>query len=503
MDSLRLSTYTNFAQAKNFAVNANSLSITNFTPTFKSQYLPPSGTCNMRRFYYASAGVNIPSWNGMWMAETTNTRALPSATATSETNYNNIYSTIDGVSGFTTDTKNSPLGNDAGTNVSDSLVRYMWYFSTATKVDKLMFYSGTPGWQSEWIKFEIVASNDGINFVRLPTEWYVSSDTVEETFHIKYNRKSKGNFNTFVFADTLTPANSTSDTNITAGKFLLTTANTRPIVWYVSFINDTKYKYYGFGNVGTDTPYYDLVNYSSDVTARTNSRRPFSSSIAGTAHQTKSLSANTVGYAVTNNTNLMANTNNLPWLVPSSGSSQGYGTAIIPIVSTGGTNYGGSFSRYKYWRLRATSGFLGATGTAKAYFWKLGLYKNSADAAADTTGLSSNNYFQQFANIVSINGTVVTASTNQHKAICVNLGTWDQQYTGTLIGGISGTNALGAYANLASFGSDSYYFLITLDVAPDITTISTLESNGTIGAGQVPVIRFPSFMRFDSSMGGV
>ena len=499
--------------AKNFAVNANSLSITNFTPAFKTQYLPPSGTCNMRRFYYASVGVNIPSWNGMWMAETTNTRALPSATATSETNYNNIYSTIDGVSGFTTDTKNSPLGNDVDTNVSDSLVRYMWYFSTATKVDKLMFYSGTPGWQSEWIKFEIVASNDGINFVRLPTEWYVSSDTVEETFHIKYNRKSKRNFNTFVFADTLTPANSTSDTNITAGKFLLTTANTRPIVWYVSFINDTKYKYYGFGNVGTDTPYYDLVNYSSNVTTRTYSRRPFSSSIAGTAHQTKSLSSNAstmVGYAVTNNTNLMANTNNLPWLVPSSGSSQGYGTAIIPIVSTGGANYGGSFSRYKYWRLRATSGFIGATGTAKAYFWKLGLYKNSADAAADTTGLSSNNYFQQFANIVSINGTVVSTTQSattlaRHKAICVNLGTWDQKYTNNAIdniGGISGTNALGAYANLASFDSDSYYFLITLDVAPDITTISTIDSSGTISAGQVPVIRFPSFMRFDNTMGG-
>jgi hypothetical protein len=288
---------------------------------------------------------------------------------------------------------------------------------------------------------------------------------------------------------------------------LLTTANTRPIVWYVSFINDTKYKYYGFGNVGTDTPYFDLdtVSNSSNVTARTYSRKPFSSSIAGTAHQTKSLSSNAstmVGYAVTTNANLMAN--NLRWLVPSSGSSQGYGTAIIPIVSTGGTNYGGSFSRYKYWRLRATSGFLGATGTAKAYFWKLGLYKNSADAAADTTGLSSNNYFQQFANIVSINGTVVSTSTNQHKAICVNLGTWDQTSAQT-IGGISGTDALGAsYANLASFGSDSYYFLITLDVAPDITTISTIDSSGNISAaGQVPVIRFPSFMRFDSSMGGI
>ena len=474
--------------AKSFAIDNNS-SLSNFTNAFKNAYLPANNTCDMKRFYYSSCGANIPSWEGMWNS------ISPSLTPTVTTTYNNIYSSIDT---FTLDSRNCPLGNDSGTNVSDSLVRYMWYFPTAVNINKLMFYSGTPGWQSEWIKFEIVASIDGINFVRLPTEW---SSKVEETFDIKYNKKSKGNYDTFTFADTLTAANSSSNTNITEGKFLLTTTNTRAISWYVSFINDKKYNYYGFGNVGTDTPYYNLVSASSDVTTRTYSRRPFSSSISGTLHQTTSLASNTVGYAVTNNTNLMANTGNLPWLVPSSGTAQGYATAIIPIVSVGGTAYG-TFTKYKYWRLRPTSAFLGSTGTAKVYFWKLGLYRNSADATADIYGLSSNNYFQQYANTVSFyNGSVYTAVNNataQHRAICVNLGTWDQTSAQT-IAAIGGTTALGTNANVISFTAESHAFCIKLDVTMDIEKDNALYNSNSANN---PVIRFPSYMRFDASMGG-
>jgi hypothetical protein len=494
-------------EAKNFASGANLVSLSSFSDGFKNTYLPT--TYEMKRFYYSSSGVSIPSWNGMWIYNTNNNASVsPAATATTTS----ISYNISNIEAFTLDSVNCPLGSDSGTNVSDSLVRYIWYFSSSVCLNKLMFYSGTPGWQSEWIKFEIVASTNGVDYVRLPTEWSVSGiNKVEDTFHIKYNRKSKGNYDTFVFADTLTAANSTLNTNITQDKFLLSKTNTRPIAWYVSFINDKKYNYYGFGNVGTDTPYYNLVGDSGNVTTRTYSRRPFSSSIAGTAHQRTSLSDNAstmVGYAVTNNTNLMANTGNLPWLF--SGTAQGYATAIIPIVSSGGAT---PSAKYKYWRLRATSGFIGATGGAKAYFWKLGLYKNFDDANADTTGLSSNNYFQQFANIVNNDGTVVSTTQSattlaRHKAICVNLGTWDQKYTNNSIdniGGISGIDALKTNANFVSFSLESSYFLVTLDVSPDIEsgTISTLQSDGTIGAGQVPVIRFPRYMRFDNiTMGG-
>ena len=480
--------------AKSFATD-NSLALANFTNAFKTAYLPANTTCDMKRFYYASCGVNIPSWEGMWAA------TLPATSPTTLTNYSNIYSSIDT---FTLDARNCPLGNDSGTNVSDSLVRYMWYFPTAVNVNKLMFYSGTPGWQSEWIKFEIVASIDGTNFVRLPTEW---SSSTQETFDIKYNKKSKGNYDTFAFADTLLAANSSSNTNITQGKFLLNTTNTRAISWYVSFINDKKYNYYGFGNVGTDTPYYNLVSASSDVTTRTYSRRPFSSSIAGTLHQTTSLASNTIGYAVTNNTNLMANTGNLPWLVPSSGNAQGYATAIIPIVSGSGTSYS-TFTKYKYWRLRPTSAFLGATGTAKVYFWKLGLYRNSADATADIYGLSSNNYFQQYANTVSFyNGSAYTQVNNgtaQHRAICVNLGTWDQTSAQT-IATIGGSTALGTNANVISFIAEAHAFCIKLDVTMDIERTSNLydSTHGSFNISNNPVIRFPNYMRFDASMGGV
>ena len=62
----------------------------------------------------------------------------------------------------------------------------------------VIVYSNTVGKLSEYIKEEFVASNDGINFVRIPTRWSRSGsepsslDTVEDTFHVKFDRRKRG-----------------------------------------------------------------------------------------------------------------------------------------------------------------------------------------------------------------------------------------------------------------------------------------------------------------------
>jgi len=447
-----------------------------FTNAFKTKYMP---VCAMKAWDFATS----VSWNALWNTNSSLVLNIADQTST------NVATTAYLANNFVT-----PLGNSSTNSNEGALARYKWYFSSAKIIKSILIYGATPGWVSEWIKFEIVASKDGINFVRLQTSWESST---EDTFHIKYDRKDSTGKYTFRFGETLDEvATLSSSGNISSGKYNLNQSSTIPIYGFINIVNDVEYNYYGFGNVGSDTPYSSSSR--GNTTTRTYARNPYSYYIPATDHKWNYSSSNRID-AITDSTSTFRA--KMPWLV-----NQGYGNFLLPQIaiitpSTAPTSY-------KYWRLRATSAFLGATGTAKVYFWKLGLYRNSADATADTYGLSSNNYFQQYANTVSFyNGssyTPVNNSTVQHKAICVNLGTWDQTSAQT-IAAIGGTTALGTNANVISFTAEAHAFSIKLDVTMDIEKDSILynSADASFNISNNPVIRFPSYMRFDSTMGGV
>jgi hypothetical protein len=149
-----------------------------------------------------------------------------------------------------------------------------------------------------------------------------------------------------------------------------------------------------------------------------------------------------------------------------------------------------SQTTYKIWRLRATSAFLGTCGaTTRSYFWKMGLYRNTAVATADTYGLSSNNYLQQYANVLGIStagGAPATQSGTARDALFVSKGDWSQAWgSATTFAGVNGTNALQTNAVAVTFGAELACLQCTLDVA------------GTIGA-----IRFPANMYCDANVRG-
>ena len=145
---------------------------------------------------------------------------------------------------------------------------------------------------------------------------------------------------------------------------------------------------------------------------------------------------------------------------------------------------------YKYWRIRASSAFLGACGTiTKAYFWKLGLYRNATLAAADTYGLSSNNYLQQYANVlgISTNGTTPTTQTGTKRdSMFVSKGDWTQQWGSTTqFASVNGTTALQNNAVDVIFNAEFACIQFTLDVV-----------------GEIGAIRFPDNMYFDANVRG-
>lgn len=450
-----------FLQVQTFANLSGSQ--TDFSAAFKTAFLPANNTCDMKRYVWQDRGVTIPTWSGLY----------PQSVGAGFT-YTNIFSSL---SDFAVGT-NAPLGNIAGGHYS--VIRYMWRFSSQTLVTSLMFYDATPGWQSEHVHFEVVASNDGTNFVRLPTEWHVAGqDTVEDTFHLKYDRYSKGGKRTFLFADNLKPAmDETSSSNISSGKWLVKYGSIRPIIYTVNFINTVAYEYYGFGNVGSNTPYSGSSR--ADTTTRTYARVPYGEANSKNHTINQTWLANYPPFQAVMSRLMVQD---MPWLT-----NQTYGTYMFPNVSTVTPSSGPTV--YKHWRIRATSAFLGACGTAtKAYFWKLGLYRNTTLAAADTYGLSSNNYLQQYANVlgISTNGTTPTTQTGTKRdAMFVSKGDWTQEWgSSTLFASVDGSTALRNNAVDVTFNDELACIQFTLDVA-----------------GEIGAIRFPDNMYYDANVRG-
>ena len=158
----------------------------------------------------------------------------------------------------------------------------------------------------------------------------------------------------------------------------------------------------GLGTVGADTPYNTILRTDHLSGARTHARKsgysynlwfPGMSNPTGTEMAAMCLDSERFN-------------NNFNGL-------DGQVNVLLPQVVAGAGN---SVVTYKYWRLRATSAFLGACGSAtSAYFWKLGFYRDAATANADTYGISSNNYIQQYANAGYNNSTTpITAGNAAH-----------------------------------------------------------------------------------------
>jgi hypothetical protein len=467
--------------AKTFAVSSSNTIVTNASATFiafKNAYMPANNTCDMKRFAWRHIGTPIPTWSSLY-----NNSSQVSYL------YQNIYTNLVGNPPEYGGGTNAPMGNVGylGQPENTNLFRYMWKFTSETLVTTLMFYTSTPGWQSEYVNFEIVASNNGTDFVRLPTEWRVSGiDTIEDTFHLKYDRYSKGGKRTFLFAEDLTPVmNNTSSTNISTGKYLINIGpGIKPIVGMIKFVNTVAYQYYGFGNVGSDTPYSGSDWSATATKTRTYARVPYSDYSLNdhTTNPQWLITNGSIYQAVMKDTTMRVA---MPWL-----SNQGFGNYFFPVPSTVTADPSRDPIRYKYWRIRATSAFLGACGAAtKAYFWKLGLYRNATVAAADTYGLSSNNYLQQFANVlgISTNGTApTTQSGTKRNAMFVSKGDWTQVWgNATQFALVDGTTALQTNAVDVTFNAELACIQFTLDVV-----------------GEIGAIRFPDNMYYDANVRG-
>ena len=373
-------------------------------------------------------------------------------------------------------------GSAAVTSENTSLFRALMTFGAKKVVKRLVIYASTPGLHTPWPKFEIVASTDGTNFVRLPTTWYdtgTSANVTEDTFHLDHRRRRKNN-SPFSYAAALGKETSAAvsgalefpATNYFAYTVTTPVSSVPTFLWIIDIANTDEYLHYGIGSVGTDM-FHNAVGGAADA-ARTYARYPLGASHYAAASYT--LNSNPNAYlavpwapAVTtvsagankiNSTNL-ANLNsheNVRVLLPQVSSD-----SAVPQTF------------YKYWRLRATSAFLGACGsTTKAYFWKLGFYRDAATANADTNGISSNSYMQQWANALYNNsGSAVAAGTTSREKMFVSTLAWDT------------TQGSAGDATAVAFTAESSYLTFKLDVA------------GKIGA-----IRFPDYMYCDVNVRG-
>jgi hypothetical protein len=454
--------YDEFIEVQTFA---NSGSQSNFSTAFLNAVYKniPSGT-KFNRKAIAAVTTNIQSWQTSF---------------SSATNANIDVST-------------TPLAmniawpfwlNGAGMGSGD-LLRLWWDFQNGNQVivQSFMVYTGIPC-MTEYTKFEVVGSNDGLNFVRIPTLWNVGGiDTVEDTFHLKYDRKSKGGVYSWVTAHDRLPLMlappqghlSTSSGQFT-GVWHMTQQNTPAVICSIKLQNDTKYRYYGIGSVGNETP-YNSVNRTDQFTgARTYARCASTSYEYWFAGMNLPSTIPQFGAVILDSEHVNQKFNGLG----------GMTNFMLPQIVTGA---GSTVTVYKYWRIRATSAFLGTCGSAtKAYFWKLGLYRDTTTATADTYGLSSNNYLQQYANVVAVStagNTPTAVGTTQRDALCVSKGDWTQTYS-TTSAGVTGLNALQNNATSVAFQAELACIHFTLDVA------------GVIGA-----IRFPDNMYYDANVRG-
>ena len=284
-----------------------------------------------------------------------------------------------------------------------SLRRISWEFESPRVMTSVIVYSNTVGKLSEYIKEEFVASNDGINFVRIPTRWSRSGsepsslDTVEDTFHVKFDRRKRGGD----YAVWLPASNrsfvSTKGLEFMpageAGKVCGNSVGFGGTVVEIVLVNAAAYRYYGMGSVGSDTPY---STYSmAETTTRAFARGPFGS--GNYADPINSLNLQYTGSyvyrsdlygTVISSSDWIGDT--YPWTPGLVGSGAMF---AIPQLSSG---IGIAPPKtYKHWRIRPSSSFWGAPGNSVITLWKFGLFRDSDSAMRDTYGLSPDNYVAQ------------------------------------------------------------------------------------------------------------
>ena len=485
-----ISTFTtSYTTIQTFA-KSNTSSMSDFSTEFKNVLLGnlDAGT-TWKRFHGVYTNTNLPFFGSIspvpqipsWQTSITGTPAntINIKTSLNTTSGSGLTPFGSGVTGY-----GLVFPDGMTSDAPQYHCRYYWDFQTPKILTSFILYTSYPGWNTEWAKMEIVGSNDGVNFIRIPTEWSVTgaspgSNTVEDVFHVKYNRRTKGGSYAWVFADNFSTVSTvTASTNISSPWYMLTYASSRPMICTINVANATAYRYYGLGGVGSGTPYsgsdHSVTTLTSTNNTRWYSRHPYSHSYFCDHKQNGSTASNWQITSAVLQSEMMSFV--MPWIV-----NQDYVNYMIPqvlpsnIIST-------PIITYKYWRFRATSGLLGAFGNAtKAWFWKLGLFRDITTANEDTYGTYSTNYIQQWANSLYNNSSVETTKGNfgRDALFCSKPDWTDSAYTRY------------TYSNLpanempcVNFTDESAYMTIKLDVT------------GTIGA-----IRFPKYMYCDQRGG--
>jgi hypothetical protein len=470
---------TSYATIQTFA-KSNTSSMADFSNDFKNVLLGnlDSGT-TLQRFHGAYTNTSIPIFAGINLAipqiPSWQTSVTSGATHTINIKTSLPSTNTAGLTPFGSGVPGSDLVSPSisYSEISQYHCRYYWDFKASRILTSIILYTSYPGWNTEWAKMEIVGSDDGVNFIRIPTEWSVTgvsagANTVEDVFHVKYNRRSKGGSYAWLFADNFaTVSTVTASQNISSSWHMLTTSSSRPMICTINLVNSTAYRYYGWGSVGSGTPFVSSASRDPvypGLYYRGYARNPHSHSYF-CDHKQNGVRGGVAGAVLPEEMMSVV----MPWIV-----NQGYVNYMIPqvlpsnVIST-------PIITYKYWRFRATSGFLGAFGNAiKVWFWKLGLFRDITTANEDTYGTYSTNYIQQWANSLYNNSSIeTTKGTIGRDALFCSVQDWTTtshlQYTYS--------NVPANEVTCVTFTNESSYMTIKLDVT------------GTIGA-----LRFPSAM---------
>jgi hypothetical protein len=461
--------------------NAQTSPWVDFTSNFNSAIcINYPASVKLKYNWQGDTGTSIPAWRTHW-----------SATGT-------LNALVDGNSPMNSNVSSSPhlWGNVNASRYlyGTPLWRLLWYFPQKRTMKSLVLMMRVV-WRSPFVKFEIVASNDNVNFVRLPTKWTVNGTQVyEDTFSLEKARVDWNGRDLWRVAVDGTSINAHKTDGITissTSRFWLN--QTSPCVMAEILVeNHAQYLYYGLGLVGSDCPYSEYTRSATNV--RTYARTPCGSAYLADNMQNLSTTSSypsredlqwpwCMSDYYTESSGIVGM---WEWMRGINNTGFSWNIAVPQVV----TSFGAEPTTYKIWRLRATSAFLGTCGaTTRSYFWKMGLYRNTAVAMDDTYGLSSNNYLQQYANVLGIStagGAPATQSGTARDALFVSKGDWSQAWgSATTFAGVNGTNALQTNAVAVTFGAEFACLQCTLDVA------------GTIGA-----IRFPANMYCDANVRG-
>ena len=362
-------------------------------------------------------------------------------------------------------------------------VRRMWWeFATPRVVTSIIMYGNVFGRATANIKDEVIASNDGINFVRIPTQW--NSAGTEDTFHMRFDRRKKGGDYAFWLPATNRSLVSTQGlgTAPEPGKVCGSSVGFGGATVEIELANMTAYKYYGIGSVGCGASMPIGSPYIGVYGRHVNARLPYGGMVSipsppddGTWFPLLSYPADYFGESY-------------PWtrLGAGAGGIAGISSelAMFAIPQVQATTGVPAPVTYKHWRIRAASSFWAACGPAVAiYLWKLGLYRDSATALADTFGVGSDNYVQQDSNELNVTGVVVPEGTESRDMIFRSIVEWTD-VTMVNLGSVEWPYSR-VYGLCVNLTSDAVYAGVSLDV------------HGAIGA-----IRFPSNMYFDANVRG-